>query len=327
MNHQAEIDNIVTILKEKDSFLLITHKDPDADGVGSMLALGRALTNADKEVVLLSEKPVPPPIKHLSGSEAIVQEVDPNKVFDAVIILDCGDAQRVGAPQESLKDRRPTINIDHHEVHDFFGDLNLVDPKSSSTGELVYGLIIKAGFLIDVNVAENILAAIQADTGSFRYDNTTSQSLKIAGEMMDYGADPHQIFLKMMNETSRSRMRLLEMALGSVEFYYNGRVGMVTLSSEMFEKAEACWEDSEKFVDYLRYVSGVELAVLIREAGNKRYKFSMRSNHNINVATLANRFGGGGHAKAAGFECHESIDVFKESFLKETGKLLGVLSN
>lgn len=305
----------------------MTHKDPDADGVGSMLALGTALINEGKEVVFLTEEPVPSPIKFLNGSEKIVHEVDRTKVFDAVVILDCGDAHRVGAPKGCLEGRRPVINIDHHETCKYFGDFNWVEPKSSSTGELVYGLIKKAGLSIDVDVAENIVAAIQADTGSFRYDNTTSQSLRIAAEMMDRGADPHQIFLKMMNETNRSRMRLMEIALGAVEFHFNGRVGMVTLSSKMFEKAEAGWEDSEKFVDYLRYVSGVELAVLIREAKNNSYKFSMRSNHKVNVARLANLFGGGGHAKAAGFECHESIGPLKIKFLKETGKLLGDISN
>jgi len=321
------LNRIDAVLREKMSFLLMTHKDPDADGIGSMLALGKALANAGKTVVLLTEKPVHSPVNLLKGNDRIVHELDFEPKFEAVILLDCGDADRVGAPMAWHGSGKPLINIDHHETHNLFGDLNLVDPKCSSTGELVYRVIKKAGLPMDCEVAENIFAAIQTDTGSFRYDNTTSESLRIAAEMMDYGADPRQISLKMMDEYSLSRMRLLEMALGAVEFYHEGRLGMVTLSSEMFEKAQACRADSEKFVDYLRFVSGVELAVLIRETEDNLYKFSMRSNNKVNVAQLATLFGGGGHAQAAGFECHDSIDAIKENFLKEAGRLLGGVSN
>lgn len=327
MNKEMMLNRIATVLREKASFLLVTHKDPDADGIGSMLALGKALINAKKAVVLLTEKPVHPPFSLLKGSDGIVHEIDTKKNFDAVVVLDCGDKDRIGGPNGCLEGRGPLINIDHHEVHDLFGDLNLVDPKSSSTGELVYLVIKKAGLPIDSDVAENIFAAIQADTGSFRYDNTTSESFKIAAEMMEAGADPRQISSKMMDENSLSRMRLLEMALGVAEFFHEGKIGMVTLTSEMFERAQARREDSGKFVEYLRSVSGVELAVLICETGDSSYKFSMRSNDNVNVAQLASMYGGGGHAKAAGFESHGSIETLKEDFLKKAGRLLGGISN
>ncbi len=309
------------------SFLLMTHKDPDADGIGSMLALGRALENVKKKVVLITEKPVHSPVNLLRGSESIVHASGPENDFEAVIVLDCGDADRVGALQGVLESRKLMISIDHHETNDLFGDLNLVDPESSSTGELVYRVIKAAGLPMDFDVAENIFAAMQADTGSFRYDNTTSESFKIAAEMMEYGVDPRQVSLKMVDEYSLSRIRLLEMALGAVEFFHEGRLGMVTLSSEMFEKAQAHWEDSERFVDYLRFVSGVELAVLIRETDKNIYKFSMRSNNRVNVAQLASTFGGGGHAKAAGFESRDPFETFKNDFLKKTGRLLGDISN
>ncbi len=327
MNQKVTFNRIVEILKTGSRFLLITHKDPDADGIGSMLAMGRALQNAGKEVILLTGKPVLSPFCHLAGSEEIVQNIDAKQRFDAVVVLDCGDENRIGAPKSTVEGRRPLINIDHHEVHDSFGDENLVDPRSSSTGEMVYRLIQGAGFPIDAHVAENIFAAIQGDTGSFRYDNTTAEALKIAGEMVEHGADPNQIFHKMMVETTVGRIRLLEMALGAVEFHCSGRVGVVILSREMFKRAQAHWEDSEKFVDYLRFVSGVELAVLIRETENRNHKFSMRSNGDVNVGLLATLYGGGGHAKAAGFEIQGSILPMKKGFLKEVERLLGDISN
>ncbi len=327
MNQKMALNRIATVLREKKSFLLMTHKDPDVDGIGSMLALGQVLLNAEKTVVLLTEKPVYPPVSFLIGCDKIVHATDCEKDFEAVVILDCGDVDRVGAPRDCFEGHRLLINIDHHETHKSFGDLNLVDPKSSSTGELVCRVIKEAGLPIDFHVAENIFAAIQADTGSFRYENTTPESFKIAAELMTYGVVPRQVSLKLMDKYSLSRMRLLEMALGAVEFFYEGRVGMVTLSSEMFERAQARWEDSERFVDYLRFVSGVELAVLIRETDKNIYKFSMRSTNKVNVAQLASMFGGGGHVQAAGFECHDPFETLKNDFLNKAGRLLGDISN
>jgi len=327
MNQKMTLNKIAAILKEKTSFLLLTHKDADADGIGSMLALGKALLNAKKEVVSLTEEPVNSPVRLLKGYDRIVREVDFETDFDVVITLDCGDKDRVGAPHKYIEGSALIINIDHHETHDPFGDFNVVDSGSSSTGELVYRVIKECGFPIDFEMAENIFAAIQADTGSFKYENTTSQSFRIAAEMMDYGVEPSRISLMMTDDYSLSGMRLLEMALGAVEFYYEGRLGMLMVSSEMLEKARAQWEDSEKFVDYLRHVSGVELAVLVRETGRDIYKFSMRSNRKVNVAQLAAMFGGGGHARAAGFECHNAIGAVKNNFLKETGRFLGDISN
>jgi phosphoesterase RecJ-like protein len=324
MNQEKTLSNIANLLREKRRFLLLTHKDPDADGIGSMLAMAKALQNAEKEVVLFTERPVHAPVNLLKGSEKIIQDFDPkNGEIDVTIALDCGDKDRVGGRAEHLERCRVLINIDHHEVHDLFGDLNLVDPKSSSTGELVYAVIKAAGLPIDPDVAENILAAIQTDTGSFRYENTTSKSFRIAAELMEHGASPRRISLKMTDGYSLPRIKLLELALGAVEFYNEGRIGMVTLSADMFERSQAQPEDSDKFVDYLRSVSGVEMAVLVRETGKDCYKFSMRSNSKVNVAKLAYLFGGGGHAKAAGFERQQSIGVLKKDFLKEAGKLLG----
>jgi len=205
--------------------------------------------------------------------------------------------------------------------------LNLVDPHGSSTGELVFNIIKAADFRLSYEIAENIFAAIQADTGSFRYDNTSSRCLAVAAEMLEYGVKPWEISRKMIDEYSLSRLRLLEMALGSIEFHYQGKVGMMTISLEMFKKAGAEESESERFVDYPRSVSGVEIAALIREKDKDDYKFSLRSNGRANVAELASRFGGGGHAMAAGFEGRGSISVLKRDLMKEAVRFLDGTSN
>jgi len=321
------VNRVATVLMEGKCFLLMTHEDPDIDGIGSMLALGKALLNAKKDVVFLTEEPVPPPVNLLKGSGRIVQGFDPERHFDAVVVLDCSEIKRLGGPRGCLEGRKPLINIDHHATNDLFGDLNLVDVDSSSTGELVFRVIKVADLPMDSDVAENIFTAIQTDTGSFRYENTTSASLKIAAEMIEYGVKPRQVSRKMVDEYSLSRLKLLEMALGSIEFRYRGKIGIMTITSEMFERARAQSVDSGGFVDYPRFVSGVEIAVLIRQTGGNDYKFSLRSNNEVNVSRLAARFGGGGHVKAAGFERHGSLEALKKDFLKEAVRFLDGIPN
>ena len=316
------LSKIATALSEGEHFLLIAHKDPDADAIGSMLALGKALTDAKKEVILLAEKPVSPPYIHMKGADRIVQSFDPEKNIDFIIALDCSDIGRLGGCLGGLEKKRPLVNIDHHATNDSFGDLNLIDPKSSSTGELVARLVKAAGLPFGMEVAENIFSAIQADTGSFRYDNTTPASMKLGAEMMEYGVKPWEISRRLTDEYSLARLKLLELGLHTIEFHYDGRLGMMTLSLEMFEKAGAQQSESERFVDYPRSVAGVEIAALIRQTGKEDYKFSLRSNIRVDVASLASRFGGGGHIRAAGFESRGPIEALKQDFLREASLFL-----
>lgn len=322
MNANVSPQKITTVLNSAKCLLIVTHKEPDFDGIGSMLALGKALINAKKEVVLLTEEPLSAPFDLLKGADRIIQDFDSRRHFDGTIVLDCGERERLGVLGDYVEIPKPVINIDHHETNESFGDLNMVDTESSSTGELVHRIIKAAGFSIDHDIAENIFAAIRADTGSFKYNNATPVSLRIAAEMMEYGVSPWELSQKLIDGYSLSRLKLLEMALGTIEFYHAGKIGVMTLSSEMFEKAGANQLDSERFVDYPRFVSGVEIAILIRQTGVKHYKLSLRSNSNVNVARLASEFGGGGHARAAGIECCGSIGALKRDLLKQAGRFL-----
>jgi len=318
----VSLNNIASILNKGKSFLLTTHNDPDADGIGSMLALGKSLIDSEKNVILLTQEPVPAPLGFLKNADLIVQEYDSQMHFDAVLVLDCADILRLGKHRSGLEGFKPLINIDHHDTNDLFGDLNLVDPKISSTGELIYQLIRRAGLPVGFSVAENVFVAIQNDTGSFRYENTTSASLRISAEMMEYGVKPWEVSWRIMDGYSPSRLNLLRMALGTIEFHHKGKIALMTISSDMFEKAHAKREDCENFIDLPRFVLGVELAALIRQVDEDKYKFTLRSNKNLNVATLASHFGGGGHAKAAGFEFRGSIANVRKDFLKQAVRFL-----
>jgi len=325
---EGPLARIAGVLKGGARFLLMTHEDPDVDGLGSMLALGKSLRTMGKEAVLLIQKPLDPPLALLTGADKMHNVLklgrlsESDRGFDAVLALDCAERGRLGACENFWVGRGLAINIDHHETNTLFGEYNLVDANSSSTGELVYRLIKTGDFPLDFEVAENLFAAIQSDTGSFRFSNTTSNAMRISADLMGYGVKPWKISQRIMHGYGPVRLKLLAMALSEVEFHNKGRIGMMVLSSEMFKKTGARSSDSEGFVDYPRYVNGVELAVMIREKDGNTYKFSLRSNRWMDVAKLASQFGGGGHVRAAGFTCNGPLTAIKHDFLVEADRLL-----
>ncbi|MEJ2024480.1 MAG: bifunctional oligoribonuclease/PAP phosphatase NrnA [Deltaproteobacteria bacterium] len=327
MNRQETEGRIADIARKGKRFLMTTHVDPDADGIGSMLGFAASLRQAGKEVVMVTQDPLPAPLNQLPEADRIVQEVPLEGTFSALFVLDCGELKRMGSLR-SLADRKEmVVCIDHHKTNDFFADINLVDPESSSTGELVYQILQRAGFSINTVTANNLFAAIQTDTGSFRYQNTKAKALRIAAELVERGASPWEISRIILEGYPLSRLKLLRAALETLEFYHDGKIGMMTLTSRMYQESGADRIESERFVDYPRFVSGVEISVVIRQVAEKEYKFSLRSNNQVDVADLAAHFGGGGHARAAGFERRGTVEGVTREFLKEAARRLDGISN
>ena len=318
------LDEIATIVNEGKRFLLASHKDPDGDALGSILALGEALMLSGKEVVLFNEGPMPDSMVFLKGIEKIVDRFNPesDSEFDALFALDCGTFERLGEASFILSAIRPLINIDHHEKNAHFGDINLVDTNSSSVGEIIYRFIQAAELPMNEHIAEDLFVAIQTDTGSFRYENTTKEAFTIAGELMGWGVNPWKVSRRVMDEYSLKKLRLLALALNTIEILHEGKVGLITITQQMFSQAKAHSFDSERFVDYPRFIPGVEIGALIKEIGRDYYKFSLRSNDWVNVADLACQFGGGGHPKAAAFTRNGSLDLVKQEFLDKAIKIL-----
>ncbi len=314
---------IVSLLLEKKRFLLATHEDPDGDGIGSMLALGRSLSHAGKEVTLVSQKPITGSLKMLSGSNRIQDSSLIQGRFDAAIALDCAEKTRLGPVYDDFKNSHLIINIDHHETNDYFGNMNLVYPDKSSTGVIVFELIKAAELPIDADIAGNLFAAIQTDTGSFKYSNTDTETFRAAADLMEYGAVPWEISRKVMDGYGLERLRLLQYVLATLEVFHDGSVAMMLVTEKMLQQSGAEEADSERFVDLPRFASGIELSVLIREKGKDNYKFSLRSNNKVDVAKLASRFGGGGHSKAAGFSGKGPIERLKKTLLDEVAAYLG----
>lgn len=310
------IDKIIQIIREKESFMLTTHMNPEGDAIGSTLAMALALSSIGKNVTINTADPVPKILKFLPSSDSVHQVKTVDRRFDAVIVLDCGDLERVGFLN---KDNIPSdilINIDHHKTNLGFGTVNHVK-EAVASADIVYTIIKKMGIPVTPEIATCIYTAIMTETGSFKYSNTTAHTLKIAGEMIGYGVNPWGIAEQVYNRNSINRINLLGQVLTTLKLSEDGRIAWITVLEEMFKETGTTKEDTEDYINYPRSIEGVEVAILFRQSNND-WKMSFRSNGRIDVADVALEFGGGGHSMAAGCFLKGSFEEVRE---KVTGKV------
>ena len=291
---------ILDTMRTEKAFLVTSHMNPEGDAIGSALAVAISLETIGKEVTVYNQDPTPENLRFLPMSDAIVHEVNNPRHFDAAIILDCADLNRLGKDAKKIGEIKRTINIDHHKTNDRFGDFVFIDPDSSSTAEIMYGLIKDIPVRITQEIATNIYTGILTDTGSFCYSNTSAEVLEIAGELVRRGVNPSFVAEEVYERQSVSKLRLLGSALNTLEILDKGRIGSMKVSLPMLMAAGATPDLTENMVNYPKSIRGVEVAVLFRELSKDHYKVSLRSNERVDVADVAKEFGGGGHAKASG---------------------------
>ena len=295
------IEQICAVLHDKSNILVATHIFPDGDALGSQLALGDILESIGKRVFYYSEdgcSHLHDFFPHCRKLEVLLP--DPAS-FDAAIALDCGDRLRLGQEMEQLLQIKPFIVIDHHAGHKFFGDINWVDAKRSSTGEMVYELALALGARISYDAAFALYAAIVSDTGSFKYAGTTANTFRVAGELVALGVKPADVSGKIFDNYTTNRLRLLQAVLTTLELHADNRIGLITVTKSIFAETGTTKEDTEDFINYPRALKSVQVAIFIKEAQDDWISVSLRSKENRDVAAIARMFGGGGHRNAAGF--------------------------
>ena len=190
--------NIIRAIKKYNSFLISTHVNPDPDAICSELALAEYLRSIGKKVTIVNQVSIPDRFLFFPGAKAIKQYKEKMRVeFDIAIIVDCGELSRIGKVQQLLDEFSTVINIDHHITNDSFGRINFVDPQASSTAEILYDLLTKAGCRLTKSIAVNLYAGIMTDTGSFRYDNTKTKTLTIAAHLMKFKFSASDLYAKL----------------------------------------------------------------------------------------------------------------------------------
>ena len=311
---------IIEALHSCKTVLISVHKSPDGDALGSQLALMLALEKMGKTVTAHNLDPVPEIYRFLPHQARITSGPVVAGRFDAMIVLD-SDPPRTGLftndyPAATL------INIDHHVTNPLAWPLTWLDASASATGEMIYKLVMQADLPIDRDMALCLYTAIFTDTGSFRYSNTTPECMRISATLLEAGADPWVVTENVYESYSFSRLKLLGCVLGDMERSADGRMAWVVVTHELFQRTGTTSEDTDNFVNYVRSVNGVEVAILFRQTAPKQYKISLRSKGRVDISSLAQALGGGGHKNAAGSTLDGTLEDVKRKALDAVTKVI-----
>lgn len=317
------MDKIITHIKEAHHILLASHSEPDGDAVSSILALGLAIGQLGKKTTIYNASPIPAVYRFLPSVERIVRHIKKANTYDVALVLDCGDLPRVGEASATISRIPLVINIDHHISNTGFGDLQLIDPLACSTAEIVYRLIKAMDVSIDKAMATSVYTGILTDTGSFRFSSTNRAAFAISQEMTELGVEPHAVAQHVYGTYSLGRIKLLNLALDSIEISENGKLSIMTVTGAMFAETGTHPEDVDGMINYARRIEDVKVAALIHEQkngktcsnGQGRYHVSLRSDGSVDVAAIAGSFGGGGHTSAAGFQIETSLKKLKSDII------------
>jgi phosphoesterase RecJ-like protein len=290
-------------IEERNRFLLTSHARPDGDAVGSALACCQILRSLGKQAEVVLRDGVPRIYQPLPFADQVVQAERVNGNYEAAIILECDSVQRTRL--EGLADRF-LISIDHHLSARPFANVNWIDPDAVATAEMVYRLARAAGADISAPIATCLYTALLTDTGSFMFAGTNEHTFALARELVRAGADPAQCARNIYFGHSTAKMRLLGAALSNLE--REGHLAWIWVTREQMERCQAKDEDCEGLVNYALSIQDVEVAAFFRELPDGRYRVSLRSKGGMNVAAVAERFGGGGHECASGCSLDGPLD-------------------
>ena len=291
------LSQVVELIEKKSNFAITTHVRPDGDGVGSSLGLCWLLKSLGKEAEVIVRDEIPPSYRQLPGADEIRQVSGIDREYDAVFVIECSDIDRPGI--EGLAEQF-VVNIDHHATCEHFGSVNWIDATASAVGEMIYNLCKAIGGRVSKEIAECVYMALVTDTGSFHFPNTTDRTLKVASELVKVGVKPSRISEAVYNSYSWSRVALLQRVLATVRRNESGRIALMRQTLEMVEETGAVDGDNNGFVNMPLVAKEVQASVYMREVKPGTYRVSLRSKGPINVARVAESFGGGGHKNAAG---------------------------
>jgi len=310
------LSQVVELIENKNKFGITTHIKPDGDGVGSSLGLCWLLQSLGKSAEVIVRGDIPPSYRNLPGADTIrdVEQLDGD--YDAIFVIECSDLERPGI--KGLEDQF-TVNIDHHATSAHFGTINWIDSTASAVGEMIYNLCKAIGGRVTREIAECVYMALVTDTGSFHFSNTTERTLKVASELIKAGAKPADISEAVYNNYPWSRIELMRQVLSTVKRDESGQVATLRQTLAMRQTAAAVDGDNNGFVNIPLAAREVLAVVYMREVGANQFRVSLRSKGDINVARVAERFGGGGHRNAAGLRVEGDWDE-KEQELVEAVK-------
>jgi phosphoesterase RecJ-like protein len=316
------LDGMAAYLKGHDNYVIISHDSPDADGLGAAYALALTLSALGKTAVAAVPDKLPSKFRFIDR-RGLFKPLAEGKALPfpageaTPIIVDTHDMGYLGKESAAIVSAAGRcLVIDHHEQRKKAGELEFLDPKASSSCELVYFIACSLGVELPTDAAEAVFAGIVYDTGSFAYPKTGERTFECALELVRRGVSPYEIHRRMYESSSDGALLLQKAAISSLELRLEGRVALQSLNKEDLIASGASYEDAEDLVNIPLQDKRVEVSALFKENLDGRLRCSLRSKNGVNVARIAQAFGGGGHKTAAGFTCTLPLALAKDNVLQ-----------
>ena len=304
-------------IEEADDFLLTTHVNSDADGIGACMAWAHLLRSLGKRADIGLPEPPAGQCSFLAGWDGVRHFADLDlSRYRCAIVADCPSLDRIGPVRPCLSPDIRLLNIDHHQDNECFGTVNIVE-EVSSTCELLYHLAKGLGYEIDSVAADQLYAGILFDTGGFRFSLTTDTTFEVAADLVRRGARLDAIAQDVFGNKSLGSVKQRGQAIESLVLHLGGRVAVLHLDLAAMSAGEP-----DEVVNYGLMIRGVEVAVLLKERAPGCYRISLRSRDKVDVSQVASAFGGGGHARAAGLELTGVPQDIAEDILTEISRYL-----
>ncbi len=310
------------IVKSSKNILIISHVNPDGDTLGTMCGLHCAILNQYKkkaEMLILSKLPKVYEFLPKIDEAKSLDKFDRSREYDLVIAVDVASLDRLIDAQILFERAKYTVNIDHHKTNNNFGNLAIVEPSASSSGEVAYKILKSLGWKMDMDTATALYTAILTDTGGFRFENTSAEVLKIASEIVEFGVNPKDVYKKCYESKSKAMVMFQSYCVSKSTFLDNDKIAYTVVYKKDMEKFTAGEDYTDGIAEVLRAINTTEVSFVVKEVDQRICKISMRSK-GLDVAEICSTFGGGGHTFAAGCTIKTSCDEAVKKLLAEIVK-------
>ena len=307
---KTEFEKAVKMLECADNILILCHRNPDGDTLGSGYALLRALKKLGKRVRLACDDKIPAKYDYLYEG---IEECSFEEEF--TVSVDVAESKLLGESFREKYGSRVDLSFDHHNTSRLFAKTTYCESDSASACEIIYNVINALGVEIDSRIASCIYTGMSTDTGCFRYSNVTPRTHLIAADLIAKGADHAKINEIMFERKSFNNIMLERMCLDSLEMFGDGKIAVITVSKEMLEKCGTDKSALESVKPITRQIEGVGIGITVKHEDNGKAGVSIRTSENYDASLICSHFGGGGHARAAGCEMSCSLDKAKADVL------------
>ncbi|MBQ2431775.1 MAG: bifunctional oligoribonuclease/PAP phosphatase NrnA [Peptococcaceae bacterium] len=306
---QQQLNEVAKALLEAKRIAIISHKNPDGDTLGSQLALGGALKELGKDVVLYNKDKVASKFNFIAGADQVAQYHDGMELPETVVFVDCAEPQLAGfTVEDDVLMGKTIINIDHHASNKHYGKWNYVVSTAGANCQNIYHVIGAIGGTITKEIATALYTGLSTDTGNFMFDNVSSETLRIAADLKDIGANTDAVRLKLYESSSKKKIEMLKYILNNLHISADGQYAWSSISHQMIEELQPESTDIDGLINTIKDIEGVEIAILFRGVEANRTKASLRSKVWADVNQIAGMFGGGGHVRASGVSIDGDVE-------------------